>query len=55
LKVEYKPESNTLMVEYGNWAGLAPIMGRNARETTLSDGFIFIAGQPIFKWMMLPY
>ena len=52
-KVEY--ESNTLMVEYGNWAGLAPIMGRNARETTLSDGCIFIAGQPKFKWMMLPY
>ena len=30
-------------------------MGRNARETELSDGQIFEAGKPKFKWMMLPY
>ena len=48
-------ESNNLCVEYSNWGGLEPIMGRNARETTLSDGCILQAGQPKFKWMLLPY
>jgi hypothetical protein len=52
-KVHY--ESNNLTVEYSNWGGLEPIMGRNASETTLSDGCVFIAGQPKFKWMILPY
>ena len=48
-------ESNCLCVEYKNWVGLAPIMGRDAHETTLTDGCIFQAGQPKFKWMLLPY
>ena len=48
-------ESNCLCVEYRNWGGLEPIMGRNAHATTLSDGCIFQAGQPKFKWMLLPY
>ena len=53
MKVTY--ESNALTVEYEQWRALEPIMGRNARETELSDGLIFEAGQPKFKWMMLPY
>ena len=48
-------ESNCLCVEYRNWGGLEPILGRNAHATTLSDGCIFHAGQPKFKWMLLPY
>ena len=30
-------------------------MGRNARETILSDGCKLVAGQAKFKWMLLPY
>jgi hypothetical protein len=52
-KVVY--DSNTLTVEYAQWRELEPIMGRDARETELTDGQIFEAGKPKFKWMMLPY
>jgi hypothetical protein len=44
-----------LTIEYKDWSALEPIMERNARETILSDGSKFVAGNPKFKWMMLPY
>jgi hypothetical protein len=48
--------SNNLTVEYpADWKALVPIMGRNARETTLSDGSVLVAGKAKFKWMLLPY
>ena len=47
---------NNLTIEYdGDWRALEPIMGRNARETILSDGCKLVAGQAKFKWMLLPY
>jgi hypothetical protein len=47
---------NNLTIKYdGDWKALEPIMGRNARETILSDGCKLVAGQAKFKWMMLPY
>ena len=47
---------NNLTIEYdGDWKALEPIMGRNARETILSDGCKLVAGQAKFKWMVLPY
>jgi hypothetical protein len=46
---------NNLTIEYKDWSALEPIMERNARETILSDGTKFVAGNPKFKWMMLPY